>query len=90
MGTYGVRQFRGYQTAELVDSDRRAEKPLYISTSPAANADQAELTLALGNREIGTLTVHPEDFADFIEALRLGFRLIINQRPQVHQRSCGN
>ena len=55
-------------------------KPLWITTAPIAGTDTVYVEMWLGHREMGHIIVDIEDFADFIERLRLGFELKINQQ----------
>lgn len=57
-------------------------KQLFISTSPVPGGTSTELELIYGGRDIGALTLHADDFADFVEALRAGFTVIAEQRRQ--------
>ena len=55
-------------------------KQLFISTSPIPGSTSTELELVYGGRDIGGLTLTPDDFADFVEGLRAGFTVVAEQR----------
>lgn len=57
-------------------------KQLVISASPIPGETSTELELVYGGRDIGALTLHADDFADFVEALRAGFTVIAEQRTR--------
>lgn len=60
----------------------RAERQLRIATAPIPNSDDTEIEIAWGHRELGSLTLHPDDFAEFLEFLRAGFpRVVIATTP---------
>lgn len=52
-------------------------KQLFASISPIPGEDLTELELVFGGREIGSLTIHQNHFADFVEGLRSGFTVVI-------------
>ena len=60
----------------------RLPKQLFIATSPIPGSTSTELELAYGGRDIGALTLTPDDFADFVEGLRAGFTVVAEQRKQ--------
>ena len=57
-------------------------KPLYLVISVVPDSDETGITMTYGNYEIGRLSVPQACFADFIEGLQTGFRVIISQNPQ--------
>jgi hypothetical protein len=59
----------------------REQKQLRIATAPVPGSDDTELELTWGQRELGSLTLHPDDFAEFIESLRGSFRVVITGIP---------
>ena len=58
----------------------RLPKQLFISPAPIPGSASTELELVYGGVEIGSLTLTPDLFADFIEGLRAGFTVIAEQR----------
>jgi hypothetical protein len=56
-------------------------KQLRVATVPIPGSDQTELELMWGTHELGSLTVHPDDLVEFIEALRFGFDVVISTEP---------
>lgn len=60
---------------------RGSDKTLRVLTSPVPNSDNTEVELRYGLHEIGSLTLHPDDFAEFVESLREGFRVVISGEP---------
>lgn len=55
-------------------------KQLFISPAPIPGSASTELELVYGGVEIGSLTLTPDLFADFVEGLRAGFTVIAEQR----------
>ena len=62
------------------------QKALHISTAPIPGSDETEIEMSYGERYLGCITVNVENFADFIEGLRSGFPLVINQLPKLPGR----
>ena len=61
------------------------KKQLFASISPVPGENRSEIELSYGGRDIGALTLHQDDLAEFVEALRAGFTLVIakaNGTPQ--------
>ena len=60
----------------------RLPKQLFISPAPIPGSASTELELVYGGVEIGSLTLTPDLFADFVEGLRAGFTVIAEQRSR--------
>lgn len=58
----------------------RLPRQLFISPAPIPGSASTELELVYGGVEIGSLTLTPDLFADFVEGLRAGFTVIAEQR----------
>ena len=58
------------------------QKALHISTAPIPGSDETEIEMSFGDRYLGCITVNVQNFGDFIEGLRSGFRLVINHPPK--------
>jgi hypothetical protein len=57
--------------------DRAQPKQLRMALSPVPNSGDTALELTWGRREIGALTLHPDDVAEFIECVRDGFPVVV-------------
>jgi hypothetical protein len=64
----------------------RYVKTLRIATSQSPDTHQAGLDLSFGSRPIGSLTLHMDDFADFVEGLRTGFDIQFTPAATVEER----
>jgi hypothetical protein len=56
------------------------DKELRISISPIPLSDDSELEIQFEGRDIGSLTLIPGDLAEFVEGLRVGFRVVFVNR----------
>ena len=57
------------------------DKELRISISPVPLSEDSELEMQFEGRDIGSLTLTRGDFAEFIEGLKNGFRVVFSARP---------
>ena len=59
----------------------KVKKQLFVTTCPVPGEAETELEMQYGGRDIGSVTLHHDDFAEFIESLRGGFTVVITQPP---------
>lgn len=57
-------------------------KTLHITAHPSSFNSDTWIDVVYGGRALGSLALHSDDFADFIEGLRAGFSVVAEQKER--------